>query len=69
VVDFFCYDALLVVEVDGAVHEDSYQKERDVERTNILNNFGLREIRFKNKEVISNTDNVIRQIKQALDNP
>ena len=69
VVDFFCYEALLVVEVDGSVHEDSYQKERDVERTKILNNFGLREIRFKNEEVISNTDNVIRQIKQAIDSP
>ena len=29
----------------------------------------LWEIRFKNEEVINNTDNVIRQIEQALDNP
>jgi very-short-patch-repair endonuclease len=29
VVDFFCHDALLVVEVDGAHHFESPYKERD----------------------------------------
>ena len=27
VVDFFCFEAMLALEVDGAVHEDRYQKE------------------------------------------
>ena len=69
VVDFFCYEAMLVIEVDGSVHEDSYQAERDVERTKILDGFGLKEIRFKNAEVMNNIDDVIRQIEKALNNP
>ena len=67
VVDFFCYEAMLVIEVDGAVHEDSYQKERDIERTKILNSFGLREIRFKNEEIIKDIDSVIKKIEQTLE--
>jgi very-short-patch-repair endonuclease len=69
VVDFFCYEAMLVVEVDGSVHDDSQQQERDKERTKILNNFGLREVRFRNEEVINYTDSVIHQIEQVLTNP
>ena len=29
IVDFFCYDAMLVIEVDGEVHNETHQQERD----------------------------------------
>jgi len=66
VVDFFCYDAMLVVEVDGDVHDMSYQKERDTERTKMLKMSGLRELRFRNEEVINDIENVIRRIEAEL---
>lgn len=66
VVDFFCYDALLVIEVDGEVHDTSYQKERDVERTKMLNGFGLREMRFENSEVIKDIESVLKKIEKEL---
>jgi very-short-patch-repair endonuclease len=66
IVDFFCYEASLVVEIDGSVHETSYQKERDVERTNVLQQFGLKELRFKNEEVLDNIDSVLDRIQQEL---
>jgi very-short-patch-repair endonuclease len=34
ILDFFCYKLLLSIEVDGSVHSDPSQKERDKERTN-----------------------------------
>ncbi len=68
VVDFFCYEAMLVIEVDGDVHEDSYQKERDIERTKILNGFELSELRFKNEEVMNNIEHVIEEINNFLTN-
>ena len=43
VVDFFCNEAMLIVEVDGDVHDTSYQQERDNERTKLLKNLGLKE--------------------------
>jgi very-short-patch-repair endonuclease len=68
IVDFFCYDAMLVVEVDGSVHGDDYQNERDIQRTRILNRLGIKEIRFKNNEVLNQTEQIIKQIENQLDN-
>jgi very-short-patch-repair endonuclease len=36
IVDFFCYDTMLSIEVDGEVHHDPCQNERDEQRTIIL---------------------------------
>jgi very-short-patch-repair endonuclease len=66
VVDFFCYDAMLVIEVDGSVHDETSQKERDEQRTIILKRLGIREIRFTNDEVINKTDQVIKKIGEEL---
>jgi very-short-patch-repair endonuclease len=66
VVDFFCYEALLVIEVDGSVHEESYQVERDEQRTLIMKRLGIKEIRFSNEEVINHQDQVIRRIEAEL---
>lgn len=68
IVDFFCYEALLVIEVDGSVHDDIKQSERDEQRTLILNRLGIREIRFTNHEVINHTDQVLKKIETELPN-
>lgn len=68
IVDFFCYDAMLVIEVDGAVHDDDYQNERDFQRTQILKRLGIKEIRFKNEELVNHIDQVIQKIEAALEN-
>jgi len=66
IVDFFCYDAMLIIEVDGSVHDEIKQNERDEQRTLILNRLGIREIRFTNYEVINHTDQVIKKIEEEL---
>jgi len=67
IVDFFCYDAVIVIEVDGSVHEETSQKERDEQRTIIFKGFGIREIRFTNKEVMNQIDQVIKKIETELE--
>ena len=66
VVDFFCYEKMLVIEVDGTVHRDSKQAERDEQRTLILKQIGIREIRFTNNDVNYHIDQVIENIESAL---
>jgi very-short-patch-repair endonuclease len=66
IVDFFCYEANLVIELDGEVHLDAAQRERDIERTKILNHHGLKVIRFKNEEVENMINGVVIQIKNEL---
>ena len=46
IADFYCHEAGLVVEVDGAVHED--RTDADAERDRILTGRGLRVLRFTN---------------------
>ncbi|OFX24456.1 MAG: leucine--tRNA ligase, partial [Bacteroidetes bacterium GWA2_31_9] len=65
IVDFACLSNQTVIEVDGKYHIE--QKEKDEERTKILNDLGFTVIRFTNEEVISNVADVISKIKISLD--
>jgi very-short-patch-repair endonuclease len=66
IVDFYCAEASLVIEVDGGGHADPLQAERDVSRTEELERRGLRVLRFWNTEVLSNIEGVLITIAQAL---
>ena len=61
VVDFFCAEARLIVEVDGGQHVDDGEA-----RTRWLKARGYRVIRFWNNDVLANTDGVLRMILDAL---
>ena len=67
IVDFYCHEALLSVEVDGSIHFTQYQRERDIERTRILKQFGIQEFRFSNWDVEYQIENVLNKIKEHLD--
>jgi very-short-patch-repair endonuclease len=66
ILDFYCQEAGLSIEVDGTIHKDDYQKERDKERTFILNKFGIQELRFSNWEVENQIEKVLDKIKECL---
>ena len=53
IVDFYCHEAALVIEVDGDIHD--LQQEEDARREKVLSEMGLRIVRFRNDEVIRNT--------------
>ena len=61
IVDFYCHSCRLVIEIDGEIHQ--FQKEYDDGRTIELQNLGLTVIRFTNKEILYNIDQVIEKIK------
>jgi very-short-patch-repair endonuclease len=60
IVDFYCYQADLVVEVDGDVHQD--QVEYDHERDLYLQGRGLKVLRFTNTDVNGNLESVLARI-------
>jgi very-short-patch-repair endonuclease len=66
ILDFFCYDAKLSLEVDGAIHNDVYQNERDRERTFILKKFEITELRFSNWEIENKMGTVVDTIRKYL---
>ncbi len=64
IVDFYCHKAGLVVEVDGDVHD--LQKEEDERREKVLNEMGLRVVRFRNDEVVRDLSTVVGKVKAYL---
>jgi len=62
IVDFYCYSANLVIEIDGMKHNSPIQKKYDDERTCELEEIGLMVLRFTNKEVLKDLDQVINKI-------
>lgn len=66
VADFYCHQAKLVIELDGGIHDIPEQQKRDDHRRNVFALRGLEEIRFKNKDIVENTDEVLRQINEKI---
>jgi poly(A) polymerase len=63
VVDFYCPAKNLVVEVDGAIHDQS--REMDRARQEFLESLGLHVLRFSNDAVLHNSDAVLNRIRAA----
>jgi very-short-patch-repair endonuclease len=65
IVDFFCPEARLIIEVDGGQHGTA--KEYDEARTTWLSQQGHRVIRFWNNDILQNPDGVLLRLREALD--
>jgi very-short-patch-repair endonuclease len=63
VVDFYCHEKRLVVEIDGGSHEERAAEDR--ERTAYLEQQGLRVYRVTNQDVMSDKDAVAMGIARA----
>lgn len=66
VVDFYCHEAKLAIEVDGEYHLEPNQKEYDEERTLRIEASGVKIIRFTNQEVLTNLEAVLVKIRACL---
>jgi len=64
IADFFCNEAALIVEIDGAIHHQ--QVEYDKIRTETLIQMGYRLIRFTNTQVLHNWPTVAEKLFEAL---
>ena len=67
IVDFFCDEAKLVIELDGGQHTEA--TEQDNERTRFLESRGLRVRRYWNNAVLTETGTVLQDIWNALHEP
>jgi len=64
IADFFCFEKKLVVEIDGGIHES--QKGYDELRTLIINELGMKVVRFSNDEVMNNVEKVKEDLALIL---
>ncbi len=76
IVDFYCASAKLVIELDGSQHYEDRGTNYDEQRTAVLEAYGLKVIRFSNREIDREFSAVceaihrtIKQRQQALSAP
>ena len=68
VLDFYCPELRLAIELDGAVHDSAEAIHYDRERTAWLTEeFGIRVLRFRNEQVFETPDLVIEEIMRVAD--
>lgn len=63
IVDFYCYESQLIIEVDGGQHNES---KKDVLRDLFFEEKGIQVLRFWNNEVLENIDGVVQKIALSL---
>lgn len=66
IVDFFCPELMLAIEIDGVSHIGN--EEKDKQRQLKLEKLGIRFLRFKDDDVFYNCDFVIKEIERWIDN-
>lgn len=68
IIDFYCPEAKLGIEVDGEIHFTEEAINYDENRSGFLSDFGIEIIRFKNDEIFNDVEMVLNRIKQKLKN-
>jgi very-short-patch-repair endonuclease len=64
ILDFYCFEANLVIEIDGLIHLS--RRDYDIERTKYLESTGLKVIRFKNKDIENRIEWVLEKINSCF---
>jgi very-short-patch-repair endonuclease len=66
IVDFYCPEAKLIIELDGEGHIPIASATQDVERDTELKGLGFQVLRFENKRIFEDLDNVLDEIRYLL---
>ncbi len=67
VLDFYCSQLLLAIELDGGQHTYARQEAHDQKRTAWLRGCGVTELRFWNSDVTKNLSGVLERIRETAD--
>ncbi len=66
IVDFYCPERSIVIEVDGDVHAKELQGLKDRMREEALRNLGLQIFRYTNDEILTNLEGVLEDLRVRL---
>ncbi len=68
IVDFCCPSEKLIIELDGDIHGDYNQIEKDTKRDQYLQDLGFNILRFENRFVFQDPEYVLREIRKGFKN-
>ncbi|WOD45145.1 endonuclease domain-containing protein [Hwangdonia lutea] len=67
IVDFYCKDLGLAIEVDGSIHFEEGHQENDAKRQKRIESFGITMIRFRDLDVKNNLSWVLTEIEKTIE--
>ena len=68
ILDFYCHEKKISIELDGLIHQDIAQLKYDEARTIALAENGITEIRFTNEDIISRKKDTLKILRQFISN-
>ncbi len=66
ILDFFCHELMLGIEVDGFTHQWEKTQRKDQFKENKMNKLGIKVLRFKDEEVMNEPDEVLNEIEDYI---
>ena len=66
ILDFFCYELMLGIEVDGYSHQFLEVYNKDGKKEKRMNELGIAVLRFSDDEVLNEMENVLRAIEYYI---
>jgi very-short-patch-repair endonuclease len=67
IVDFYCHELHLPIEVDGVSHDSEEKQQCDLKRQQRLEGFGVRFLRFTDDEIKESLEGVVERIREEMD--
>ena len=62
ILDFYCHEIKLGIEVDGGIHNNPDQNKYDKQRTEFIEELGIKVLRFTNEEIENDIERVLAKI-------
>lgn len=66
VVDFYCFEHRLALELDGGIHSQPSQMRKDAEKEDYLRTIGVRLLRVPNEMVLEDPEGFIRKVRDEI---
>ena len=66
IVDFYCPELKLAIEVDGDIHAIAENIEKDVSRQEYIESLGIQVKRYKNDDIKHNLDSVLKDLYNTI---
>jgi uroporphyrinogen-III synthase len=67
VVDFYCFEHRLAIELDGGVHSEPSQMRKDAAKEDYLRTLGIKLLRFPNGLVLQDPEEFVRKVREAIE--
>ena len=69
IVDFYCDEKKLIIEIDGGIHDTDRRRKVDHKRDGYLKALGMTVIRISNEELLNDTEKSLEKIASLLPSP